>query len=1060
LTAQLWQIDGTKATVTPTLSAQKVTASGLVLLLYNKGDGNTPKGYRWQQGSFLPIKQQPSWETSYTITYDESGDGSGPYLTEPYFYLSWVLANVSDMNDSGEVVGSVWTDQTTYDYPIFPYYGEFSQPAYWPSGSADASMMGLPANEVTSETLKDSYFIDSAGDVIIYTATIPITVAPVLIDDSGICYGNFNDAGTAWIGQVPGYGGIGVLSSGINSSYGTTTWNPAQAAPQNILDAKDDPAPPTADSCTIEAVSPSGSHVLKAGNAAIGISGGKQVLEAVTRLDGTIMQNPSVGSIDSTPYTGPINNVGRYLATVHGAASWGELDNPLQAIPGLAGGGAELAINNADEILGQKSDRSYAIYTWTPPVPAQGSQQAVSGFYVENKAIFNTSPGWAVTALASSMNDTRLLVGQITQIADSSGNSIPASQQTVAPALFVPAALLVDANRDGVIDVNDVMATTAAAPFRFWINDGVDGQSPDPGEGLVQDSLDPINEATGNPVQTNAQQFDVTCERDLENFARLWVSIGGLSQAIASGNITIGLEWHSNTGDAVDGWGPNDGAPAINIYAAVPPHGKTTVTGGAEYLTDPSTATDQVSVAIGTVARGSPFYFSASELASLTATNSNAYFLFEGVTRGTGRLVITFNTGTSGSYTKIGESGGVYMDLKEIKELYERWTVGDGPTPGLFAGGGGVPAATAGISNLRLPPGVLGLQYSSGASGLSVPTDPNGNKYILLVHGWNMPPWEKDAFAETALKRLYWQGYKGKFGTFEWPTTYSNSANEYFNNTQEISSYDDGEFSAWQSAVPLEQLMVTLNRAYGSNVYLLAHSMGNVVAGEALRIAGQSGAGQLANTYVASQGAVPGHCYDPSLAGPDLLNYVHVVAGVQVQLAITTPNIYNSWLIPPNASVGARSNFYNVNDYALNYWQLDEELKPDSHLLTGGSIYSYGSFDTTTVQDLFQKGITDTALHLGDASNVQDRYEIMAYAAQARSIALGAVPDISRAVFAQTQNLQSPTIWPTDTFAPDNQPQNQYAEHQWHSAEFRFTNADQQNYWHALLNQFQLLPSQ
>ena len=598
----------------------------------------------------------------------------------------------------------------------------------------------------------------------------------------------------------------------------------------------------------------------------------------------------------------------------------------------------------------------------------------------------------------------------------------------------------------------------------IWINDGVDGQSPDPGEGLVQDSLDPINEASGIPVKTNAQQHDVTCERDLENFARLWISIGGLSQAISSGGITIGLEWHSNTGDAANGWGSTDGAPAINIYAAAPPHGSTTVTGGAEYLTDPKTATDQTSgiygVALGTVAKGSPFYFPASELAALTATNQQASFLFEGVTRGTGRLVMTFNTGSAGSYTKIGEGGGLYMDLKEIKELYERWTVGDGSTPGLFAGGGGVPAATAGISNVRLPTGVQGLGYSSSVSGLSVPTDPNGNKYILLVHGWNMPPWEKDAFAETALKRLYWQGYKGKFGTFQWPTTYSNSVYDYFNNAQEISSYDDGEFSAWQSAVPLAQLLGTLRGTYGTNVFLLAHSMGNVVAGEALRIAGQSGGGQLVNTYVASQGAVPGHCYDPSLTGPDLLNYVHVVAGISVQLPITTPNIYNGWLIPPNASVGARSNFYNVNDYALSYWQLDEELKPDSRLLSGGSTYFYDSLDTTTVQDLFQKGLVGTALHLGDASNVQDRYEIMAYAAQPRSIALGAVPDISGAAFATTQNLQSPTIWPPDTFAPDNQPQNQYAEHQWHSAEFRFTNADQQKYWHALLGQFQLLPNQ
>ena len=35
-----------------------------------------------------------------------------------------------------------------------------------------------------------------------------------------------------------------------------------------------------------------------------------------------------------------------------------------------------------------------------------------------------------------------------------------------------------------------------------------------------------------------------------------------------------------------------------------------------------------------------------------------------------------------------------------------------------------------------------------------------------------MRPEEKDQFAETAYKRLFWQGYRGRFGVFEWPTTY------------------------------------------------------------------------------------------------------------------------------------------------------------------------------------------------------------------------------------------------------------------------------------------------
>jgi hypothetical protein len=47
------------------------------------------------------------------------------------------------------------------------------------------------------------------------------------------------------------------------------------------------------------------------------------------------------------------------------------------------------------------------------------------------------------------------------------------------------------------------------------------------------------------------------------------------------------------------------------------------------------------------------------------------------------------------------------------------------------------------------------------------------NQYILFVHGWNMSPTEKTFFANTAYKRLWWQGYQGRFGAFHWPTMYN-----------------------------------------------------------------------------------------------------------------------------------------------------------------------------------------------------------------------------------------------------------------------------------------------
>lgn len=176
----------------------------------------------------------------------------------------------------------------------------------------------------------------------------------------------------------------------------------------------------------------------------------------------------------------------------------------------------------------------------------------------------------------------------------------------------------------------------------IWLNDGVDGNSPlsnrSPGSLTTSGDTVQADLAPGTAPGPNYQQGYITCTRDLENFSRLWLSIGGLSQAISSGGITVGLEWHSNTGDATNGWGASDGAPAINIYLAASNHSDPTQKGTSAYLTDLATASDQDSgpygVSLGTVAKGTPFYLPTYALATLSATNPNAYFLFEGAARG------------------------------------------------------------------------------------------------------------------------------------------------------------------------------------------------------------------------------------------------------------------------------------------------------------------------------------------------------------------------------------------------------------------------------------------
>ena len=318
--------------------------------------------------------------------------------------------------------------------------------------------------------------------------------------------------------------------------------------------------------------------------------------------------------------------------------------------------------------------------------------------------------------------------------------------------------------------------------------------------------------------------------------------------------------------------------------------------------------------------------------------------------------------------------------------MYERWTVDNGS---------GSPTTTASLAP--------GYSYD--------PTIPAENNYILFVHGWNLAPWERDAFAETAFKRLYWQGYKGHFGAFQWPTLTGNT------------TFDQSELLAWQSAEGLRKKLDDLNSSYAGNVYLMAHSMGNVVAGEALRLEGPN---QPVNTYIAMQAAIASHAYDPNTPTRSL-----GIAGIYDD---HTPNCYahywtNGASCYFNSNVGAITyvNFYNPLDYALVSatfsWEFDQDSKPDT-------ARGYGF-------------IQDTGQFFKDNFNTElvfpyDRYEILSACDEARCHALGAQADVN-GVFSQGQEVD---LQATFGFG---------SEHKDHSGEFNSDNMNRWQFWNTLL---------
>lgn len=188
-----------------------------------------------------------------------------------------------------------------------------------------------------------------------------------------------------------------------------------------------------------------------------------------------------------------------------------------------------------------------------------------------------------------------------------------------------------------------------------------------------------------------------------------------------------------------------------------------------------------------------------------------------------------------------------------------------------------------------------------------------------------MSEFEKRRWAETAFKRLWWQGYQGRVVLFSWPTL-ENS--EYFlvKTVWDPRNFDNSELRAWRSATALTALYQTLGPG---QLRVLAHSMGNIVASEALKLHN----GPSIHSYIACQAALSAQYFDNTVADlwPCPSRY-----GAPIP---TTPDIMghfcfgaapdSEYFMGMGAKVANIINYYNPLDWALDIWQINNAHKPD-----------------------------------------------------------------------------------------------------------------------------------
>ena len=387
---------------------------------------------------------------------------------------------------------------------------------------------------------------------------------------------------------------------------------------------------------------------------------------------------------------------------------------------------------------------------------------------------------------------------------------------------LIPFEIAVDANRDGEVTLgSSTDKTTQERPYVFWINDDYDRDDDE------QDNA-------------NADWEDglIQCARDLEDFSRIQISIGGLRDSFATGKLSLGFEWKQLSDN-----------PAIHLYP------QKDQSGSDSYLKDELAAAAQIEP-------GVPLYRWAFQSQSgrtvigpgqptvLPAATSAIYFpdfedtgfislLFEGCDEGKGLLKITIHN-ENGS--KIGDGPSVWLELKDVRKLYQR-------SYGKPREGSVTWKKPNEYNPYREP--VVSIAPLDDVEFGQLPDETSDT--IVLVHGIHAVDVtaEQQAInrytrmASTTFKRLWWQGFKGRFGFYKWEA-------------HNLVLFNESEYRAWKSG---RGLAAFLDQLPGQNKNIWAFSQGTVVGSSAIRDYGAT-----PNALIVMQAAIPAVCYDDNPA--------------------------------------------------------------------------------------------------------------------------------------------------------------------------------------------------
>jgi len=472
--------------------------------------------------------------------------------------------------------------------------------------------------------------------------------------------------------------------------------------------------------------------------------------------------------------------------------------------------------------------------------------------------------------------------------------------------------------------------TSVDRPYIFWLNDNQDDRED--------------TETVPVQIPDNADE-SIRTKRDLEDFQRIAIRITP-PEAIRDPTISVALKWKNVVG-----------SPSVRIYKA---YVNDPGPNGMKYLEDDAIATQQISGEFGnakaTIAGTNPVVLDKSLFLNLTNQVPYIVFLFEGVQVGKGSLTFCLMQNKK----IIVESELLYMDLRKVTDMYSQ--VQALPVEGIADPYQYFP---------EQPPFDPGVSWQDTTSTNFQKPVNETNQCIVFVHGWNVSDKRFYQQANSMFKRLWLQGFKGRFVAFRWPSVVSGEEDpDWWSTIQNAEHYFEIEHRGFKYGKALKQYVEYLVSPAGGGftVHVIGHSMGNIVVSEALK------QGAPISEYVLLDAAVSAGCYDTQ---DELIN-------PSIGEPLTVPDFaadggYRGYFI----GLSGLTNFYNSDDEALVSWEDGNLLKRDFVFLGGMQYFNEGGVKLKKLQS------QPPSFSPPDPRSVNDIHESMAMFAVSRTRTVG-----------------------------------------------------------------------